>query len=89
MEFLLELLFDLITEGTVELSQNVKVPKIIRYPLIVIIVIFFVAVIGVMVLASVLALRQNLPFGILLSALTLFLLVTGVLKFRKIYLSKK
>ena len=30
MEFLLELLFDLITEGTVELSQNVKVPKIIR-----------------------------------------------------------
>ena len=89
MEFLFELLLELAAEGTVELSKSVRVPKPLRYVLIGIIVLFSAAVIGVMLLASILALRENVLFGILLLALTLFLLVMGIRKFRETYLKKK
>ena len=34
MEFIFEMVLELILEGTLEISKNRKVPKIIRYPLI-------------------------------------------------------
>lgn len=89
MEFLFELLIELIAEGTVELSKSIKVPKYIRYPLIVLVVLFFVAVIGIMLLVGFMSLQQNMFFGILIIALTLFMLIMGIVKFRKTYLIKQ
>lgn len=89
MEFLFELLFELAAEGTVELSKSHKVPRPIRWLLIGIVVLFGAAVIGVMLLASILALRNNVLLGIVLLAITLFMLVMGVIKFRETYLKKK
>lgn len=89
MEFLFELLLELAAEGTVELSKSIRVPRPVRYLLIGIIVLFSVAVIGVMLLASITALKENVLFGIVLLAITLFMLVMGVIKFRDTYLRKK
>lgn len=89
MEFLFELLLELAAEGTVELSKSVRVPRPVRFLLIGIIVLFSVAVIGVMLLASITALKENVFFGIVLLAITLFMLVMGVIKFRDTYLRKK
>ncbi|MBE5814042.1 MAG: hypothetical protein E7320_02385 [Clostridiales bacterium] len=89
MEFLFELLFELAAEGTVELSKSVRVPRPVRFLLIGIIVLFSVAVIGVMLLASIMALKENVFFGIVLLAITLFMLVMGVIRFRETYLKKK
>ena len=89
MDFLFELLFDLIADGTFELSKSKKVPKYIRYPLIVIIVLFFIAAIGVTLLAGLLSLKENLLLGIIFIALALFLLIMGVVKFRKVYIIRK
>lgn len=89
MEFLFELLFELAAEGTVELSKSVRVPRPVRFLLIGIIVLFSVAVIGVMLLASIMALKENVFFGIALLAITLFMLVMGVIRFRETYLKKK
>lgn len=89
MDFLIELLFDLIAEGTFALSKNIKVPKYIRYPLIGIVVLFFIAVIGVAFLTGFLALEQNRLLGILLIALAFFMMFGGILKFRKTYLIRK
>ena len=89
MDFLFELLFDLIADGTFELSRSKKVPKYIRYPLIVIIVLFFIAAIGVTLLAGLLSLKENLLLGIIFIALALFLLIMGVVKFRKVYIIRK
>ena len=44
MDFILELLFELFVEGTLELSKNIKVPKTIRYPLLGLIILFVIAV---------------------------------------------
>lgn len=89
MDFLFELLLELAAEGTVELSKSRKVPKPIRWLLIGIIALFGAAVIGLMLFASITALRDNVLFGILLLAITLFMLVMGVIKFRDTYLKKK
>ena len=89
MEFLFELLFELAAEGTVELRKSVRVPRPVRLLLIGIIVLFSVAVIGVMLLASIMALKENVFFGIVLLAITLFMLVMGVIRFRETYLKKK
>lgn len=89
MEFLFELLLELAAEGTVELSKSRKVPMPVRRLLIGIIALFGAAVIGVMLFASITALRDNVLLGILLLAITLFVLVMGVIKFRDTYLKKK
>lgn len=89
MDFLFELLFELIAEGTVELSKSIKVPKYIRYPLIVIIALFFIGVIGILLLVGVASFEQNFLIGIIIIALALLLLVMGVIKFRKTYLIRK
>ena len=88
MDFLFELLFEFIAEGTIELSKSIRVPKYIRYPLIGIIVLFFAAVIAVMLIAGLVSLGENLLFGVILIALALFMLVMGIVKFRKTYLSE-
>ena len=89
MDFLFELLFEFIAEGTIELSKSIRVPKYIRYPLIGIIVLFFAAVIAVMLIAGLVSLGENLLFGVILIALALFMLVMGIVKFRKTYLIRK
>jgi len=89
MDFIFELLFELIAEGTVELSKSVKVPKFIRYPLIAIVILFFVGVIGLMVFAGLAAFQENVILGIALIAIALLILVMGIVKFRITYLKKK
>lgn len=90
MDFLIELLVEvaaeLTAEGTVDLSKSIKVPKCIRYLLIGIIVLFSAAVIGVMMLTGWLMLEQSLLGGIIFLGLATWMLVMGVIKFRKTYL---
>lgn len=89
MDFLFELLLELIAEGTVELSKSIKVPKYIRYLLIGIIVLFFIAVIGIVLIAGLMSLEQNLLLGFIIIALAIFMLIMGIVKFRKTYLTRK
>lgn len=88
MEFLIEILLELIAEGTVELSKSVKVPKYIRYSLIGIIVLFFIAIIGIVLFVGFMALEENVLLEILFIILGLFLLVMSIVKFKKVYLMR-
>lgn len=91
MDFLIELLVEvaaeLTAEGTVELSKSVKVPRCVRYLLIGIVVLFSAGVIGVMMLTGWLMLKESLLGGLVFLALATWMLVMGVIKFRKTYLS--
>ena len=91
MDFLIELLVEvaaeLTAEGTVELSKSVKVPRCVRCLLIGIVVLFSTGVIGVMMLTGWLMLEESLPGGLIFLALATWMLVMGVIKFRKTYLS--
>ncbi len=48
MELLLEIIFDLIVEGSVEVAKNVRISKWIRYPIVALISLFIIAIIGLL-----------------------------------------
>lgn len=86
MECLFEFILELVFEGSIEVSKSNKIPKYVRYPLIVIISLFFIAVIGLIFLAGILSLKENILVGIFFILLGLFMLIMSVIKFRKTYL---
>lgn len=89
MEFLIELLLEIIFEGSVEISSNKKVPKWIRYPLIVLIVLFFAVVIFGLLLLGIAIINKSLIGGLFIIVISLIMLVLSVGKFKKIYIEKK
>lgn len=86
MEYIFEFILELVLEGSIEVSKNNKIPKYIRYPLIVIIALFFIAVIGVIFLAGILSLKENVILGIFFIFIGLFMFIMSIVKFRKRYL---
>ncbi len=88
MEYLIEFIFELILEGSLEASKNSKIPKWIRYPLIVMIILFFIVVIGLILFTGVISLKKNALVGTFLIIIGLLMLVMSIIKFRKIYLTK-
>lgn len=89
VEFILEFVFEGILEGSMEASTNRRIPKYIRYPLIGILSLFFIAVIGLVFFGGILALKENILVGMFLILVGLFLLIMSIVKFRKAYLIKK
>ena len=89
MDIIFELLLELVLEGTIELSKSVRVPRFIRYPLIVLLVLLSLGVIGIIFAVGVWILGENVFFGLLLIALALLMAVMGVRKLRKAYLTRK
>lgn len=89
MDLIIEILLELILEGTVEISSNKKVPKWIRYPLIfLIILVFTIIIVGIFVLGMLLS-KDNLIIGILFILLSLFFAIMGTKKFKEKYIEHK
>lgn len=88
MEYIFEFILELVLEGSIEVSKSRKIPKYIRYPLIVIISLFFIAVIGLIFLVGILSLKENIPLGVFFILIGLFMFIMSVIKFRKTYLIK-
>ena len=89
MEFIIELKLELFIEGGIEAAQSSKVPKVIRYPLLAIIVLAFIAITGIIILLGVSLLNDNKFGGILFILLGLFMLIFTIIKLRKMYLKRK
>lgn len=88
MECLFEFIMELFLEVGMEAGKSSKIPKYVRYPLIVIIILFFAAAIGLIFLAGIMALRENVFAGIFLILIGLLMFIMSAIKFRKIYLSR-
>lgn len=86
MDIIIEIIVDLIVDGSIEATKSNRVPAAVRCVLAVILALLFIAVIGIMFLTGVLAIRESIPLGIFLLALGVFMLVRTVMMFRKIYL---
>ena len=88
MDFIIELIFEFLFDGMLETSKSNKVPKFIRYPLIVIILLFFILVIGFIFIVSILAFKESIIAGILLIIIDLFLIIGTISKLKKEYFAK-
>ena len=89
MDFIIELLLELIFEGGMELSTNKKIPKWLRYPLIVIILLLFALVTIGVIIIGILSMKENLLFGIFLTFIGLIMLVSSIKKAKKLYFEKE
>lgn len=90
MEFVFEILLELILDGSFEISKNKKVSKIIRYPLIGFIILLFLGVTLLIFYTGILAYQKiNKICGILFIIIGIVFFVTSIIKFKKLYLEKK
>ncbi len=88
MEYIFEIILECVLDGIFEVSKSSKIPKYIRYPLIGIIFLLFIAVLGLILFVGILALKEDFILGTILMLLGVFLLSISIIKLRKTYLAK-
>lgn len=88
MEYLIEFILELALEGGLEATKSDKVPKTIRYIILSIIVLLFIAVIGLIYLTAFLMLKQSIIGFILFFLLATVMLISAIIKFKKEYFKK-
>lgn len=83
MEDLIESLFDLVFDILVEITSCEKVPKWIRYPLIIIITLFFTIIILGLFVLGILFLKDNFIIGLIFIFISILLLFSGIKRTRR------
>ena len=88
MELVVELVLTLFLEGGIEASKDRRISRPIRYVLILLIALFFIAVFGLLIWMGILACRRTLLGGGIVILFGLLLLVLSALQFRAAYVRK-
>lgn len=89
MDFILEFLLELVVEGGMEASGNRKLSRWIRYPLMILTILFFAAVIGLVFFIGVYMYREEPLASAILFLVGILLVVGAVAKIRQLYFTKK
>lgn len=89
MESIIEIILELVLEGSIEASKSSKIPKPVRYLITAMIVLLFIAFIGFIFWVGVIVLNDNIPAGIFLILIGVVMTLLGVIKFIKTYLTKR
>lgn len=83
MDTVLELLLDLFLEGGMEVSKSKQVPKLIRYPVMALVIAILAACLGLILIAGIAMLRESIVAGLLLIALAVLAAFFGIQRFRR------
>lgn len=89
MDFILTLLIDLALEDGMEASQNKKLPKGLRYIILVAVILLYALIIGVAVWFGVDTLKDNVEVGVVIILFAVAFLVLSIIKFVNAYKRKK
>lgn len=85
-EFIGELIFSIVLEGAMGTAKSKKVPMPIRIIAGVLVLLFFVATIGIVALVGIISLRKNTLFGIFIlgiAAIMVVVLIKKVVRFKR------
>ena len=88
MEFIFELIIELLLEGATEVSSNKKISKWIRYPILFLLSFFYLAVILLIIFVGLLLFEENILAAIFFIALGIFFLIFSIKKFKTVYLER-
>ena len=87
MNFILEIIFDLVLESSMEISKDKKIKKWIRYPLAVLLSLFIIAVIGTIFFVGIMFILDeeiNIKLaGILFIVFDMILIFSAIKKIKK------
>lgn len=89
MEFIFELIADLFLEGSVEIASNKKISKWIRYPILAIIILFFIVIIFGLMYLGIISLKNSLIGGAFIILVGIILFIACIYKFKEVYLREK
>jgi len=93
MELLLEIIFELIVDGSEEVAKNRKISKWIRYPIVFLMSLFIIAVIGLLTfIGFALILKGDIYAklgGILFLIFDIFLIISAIKNIKKEIKMKK
>ena len=81
MNLMIEELIELLLDGEIELSQNKKTPKILKYPLIIIILLIYLGTISITIITSILLLKESPLISIILLIICTLFIVYTIYKF--------
>ena len=87
MDILFEFIIDLLISSSIEGSKSSKIPKPIRYFLVLLLSLIYVFIIGFILFIGIVGLSKNILAGIVLIAFGLLLVSLCVIEFRKAYLN--
>lgn len=85
-EILFEIIGDLFLEGALEIAADKKISKWVRYPIALLIILFFTVVIGGLIVLGLMIFDENAEAGFLFVALGTVLMVLAIVQFRKAYI---
>lgn len=89
MDFIIELILEILLEGSVEIIKIKKIPKYIRYPLIALVTIFFtIVIIGMFALGCILV-KKSFYGGLFIILVSLILLICAISKVQASYIEFK
>lgn len=89
MELIFEFICELLLEGSIEISSNKKISKWIRYPLIFLIIFFFLSIIELILFLGIIVFNKNVIGSLFIISVGVVLLILSIIKFRKIYIKKE
>lgn len=83
MDFLIELIGDILIEGSFELATNKKVSKWIRYPILSLFIIFYSAIILGILFIGINSINENFWLSIFLIVISLLLFVGTIIAIKR------
>lgn len=89
MEYIIELLLELVLEGMMEASKRDRLPQGLRYLLITLLSLFFVGIIGILFFIGRITIQDNIIVGLFFLLLGLSFLIASILKFKNVYFRKE
>ena len=85
MEFLIELILELLLEGGQEICANRKISTWIRYPIAFILILFFAVIILGLLFIGIYIIKDNLIVSLFFIIVSIVLLIGAIIKFKKVY----
>lgn len=83
MDFLIELIGDIFIEGLYELATNKKVPGVIRYPILTLFILLYLAVILLLIYLGIKSYTNNKLASMILWTLAIGLIIITIISIRK------
>lgn len=89
MDFILDLLIGLILEDGIDASQNNKLPKGIRYFILVAVILLYALIIGLVVWFGIGTLKENVVVGVGIIIFAVIFAILSIIKFVNAYKRKQ
>lgn len=85
MDFIIEFILELVIEGGIEIGSNKKVSKWIRYPILALVIVFYLALITMLIFIGITVVKEQFITAVAFWLVALLLLIGTLYTFNKKY----